>query len=343
MNQHSYHLSSPDVEQLRSLLGDVAGRFHSAEDPDFLREASLLAHELPRGIRGCVHQFRLRESSPGRCEISGYPIDSRKIGPTPPHWRRNGNQRSSVLEEEIYLVLLGSLLGDPIGWATQQDGRIVHDIAPIAGHESEQLGSGCEQPLWWHTEDAFHSYRGDYLGMFCLRNPDLVATTVAEITARELDPRHVDRLFEPHFVIRPDNSHKKKNSGDRARIDGEAKVAYSRIEEMEERPDKIAVFCGSREAPYVRIDPFFMDPVEDDPESQQALAALIELVDGKLEDTVLHPGDVCLIDNLRVVHGRRPFKARYDGNDRWMKRINIARDLRKSRDARPSVDSRIIG
>ena len=54
MNQHSYHLSSPDVEQLRSLLGDVAGRFHSAEDPDFLREASLLAHELPRGIRGCV-------------------------------------------------------------------------------------------------------------------------------------------------------------------------------------------------------------------------------------------------------------------------------------------------
>lgn len=342
MNQNSYQCSHQDVEHLKSLIGDIAARFDSAESPEFLHEAPLIAHELPRGIRSCVNQFRLRHSSPGHCRISGYPVDPHKIGPTPAHWRRNGRP-SSVLDEEIYLVLLGSLLGEVIGWATQQDGRIVHDVAPIAGHESEQLGSGSEQLLWWHTEDAFHPYRGDYLGMFCLRNPDRVATTIAEVTVDELEPRHVDRLFEPHFVIRPDNSHKKQNSGDRSRADGEAKVAYSRIEQMEERPEKIAVFSGGREAPYVRIDPFFMDPIADDADSQQALDALVKSIDGKLEQLVLLPGDVCLIDNLRVVHGRRPFRARYDGNDRWLKRINIARDLRKSRDARQSEGSRVIG
>jgi len=343
MRQNGYQLSSSDVKELQSLLGDIAGRFGSVEDREFLGEASLLAQDLPVGIRACVHRFRLHEPSPGHCEIAGYPIDARRIGPTPAHWRRNGHQRSRVLEEEIYLVLLGSLLGEVIGWATQQDGRIVHDVAPIAGHESEQLGSGSEQLLWWHTEDAFHPYRGDYLGMFCLRNPDQVATTVAEVTIDELEPRHRERLFEPRFVIRPDNSHKGKNSADRARVEGEAKVAYSRIEAMDERPDRVAVFTGSREAPYVRVDPFFMDPAAHDPESQAALAALVEIVERKLEETVLCPGDVCLIDNLRAVHGRRPFKARYDGNDRWLKRINIARDLRRSRDARPSIDSRIIG
>jgi enduracididine beta-hydroxylase len=34
--------------------------------------------------------------------------------------------------------------------------------------------------------------------------------------------------------------------------------------------------------------------------------------------------------------------ARYDGTGRWLKRINIARDLRKSRAFRVSSDSRII-
>jgi alpha-ketoglutarate-dependent taurine dioxygenase len=57
---------------------------------------------------------------------------------------------------------------------------------------------------------------------------------------------------------------------------------------------------------------------------------------------VLEPGDVCLIDNLKSVHGRKPFLARYDGSDRWLKRINIARDLRKSRACRQGPNGRIL-
>ncbi|MBP2478023.1 putative NAD(P)/FAD-binding protein YdhS [Crossiella equi] len=34
--------------------------------------------------------------------------------------------------------------------------------------------------------------------------------------------------------------------------------------------------------------------------------------------------------NKRAVHGRRPFTARYDGTDRWLRRINITADLRRS-------------
>jgi hypothetical protein len=35
------------------------------------------------------------------------------------------------------------------------------------------------------------------------------------------------------------------------------------------------------------------------------------------------------------VHGRKPFKARHDGTDRWLKRLDVTLDLRKSRAARP--------
>jgi enduracididine beta-hydroxylase len=61
-----------------------------------------------------------------------------------------------------------------------------------------------------------------------------------------------------------------------------------------------------------------------------------------MQHLVLEPGDYVFIDNYRTVHGRKPFKARYDGNDRWLKRTNITKDLRKSRAARISCTDRLI-
>jgi alpha-ketoglutarate-dependent taurine dioxygenase len=56
----------------------------------------------------------------------------------------------------------------------------------------------------------------------------------------------------------------------------------------------------------------------------------------------MESGDFCFLDNYRVVHGRKPFKARHDGTDRWLKRVNVVRDLRKSRTARQSAMARTI-
>jgi Fe(II)/alpha-ketoglutarate-dependent arginine beta-hydroxylase len=273
--------------------------------------------------------------------ISGYPMDQEKIGPTPGHWK-NKQGRSRAMEEEILLVLFGSLLGDCIGWATQQDGYVVHDILPIKGHETEQLGSGSEQLLWWHTEDAFHPYRGDYLGMMCVRNPDGVATTCATVGDLPLSDEQLDLLFEPHFTIRPDESHLLKNRSTPNQVEGELVSSYDHIEKMNTEPEKIAVLYGDRQSPYIRIDPYFMDPVRGNERAQAALEALIAVIDQRLGELVLHAGDYCFFDNWKSVHGRKPFKARFDGTDRWLKRINISRDLRKSRTSRVAADSRII-
>jgi hypothetical protein len=42
------------------------------------------------------------------------------------------------------------------------------------------------------------------------------------------------------------------------------------------------------------------------------------------------------------VHGRDVFTPRYDGTDRWLKRVKVARNLRVSRALRDSTDSRIV-
>ncbi|HEX7240648.1 MAG TPA: guanitoxin biosynthesis L-enduracididine beta-hydroxylase GntD [Longimicrobiaceae bacterium] len=333
-------LTNEEIDSIRGLLQEVSSRFESPEDPEFLRQADVFAHELPRRVRAALREFRLTEPKGALCVISGYPIDQEKIGRTPKHWKVK-DPANDTKEEEMLLVLFGSLLGDLIGWATQQDGRIVHDIFPIQGHEGEQLGSGSEQLLWWHTEDAFHPYRGDYLGMMCLRNPDSVATTFASMENVRLSPELFRLLSQPYFTIRPDESHLVKNRGNGA-PEGELSEAYRKIEEMMSRPQKISVLFGSEESPYMRLDPYFMDPVQENAEAQQALDTLIKQIDAVLEDQVLQPGDFCFIDNFKAVHGRKPFQARYDGQDRWLKRINIARDLRPSRSMRVAADDRVI-
>ncbi|HEX6864321.1 MAG TPA: guanitoxin biosynthesis L-enduracididine beta-hydroxylase GntD [Thermoanaerobaculia bacterium] len=333
-------LDGDEVASIKKLVDEIAAKFDSVEDPELLSHAPVWAQELPRRLRAALVEFRLTEPDCAHLVISGFPIDEDEIGPTPAHWNRPDEKHSPALAYEIFLVLASSLLGEPIGWKTQQHGRIVHDVMPIKGMEQEQIGTGSEMTIWWHTEDAFHPMRGDYLGMMCLRNPDSVPTTFCSLENVKLDPKDWETLFEPHYTIKPDNSHQQENA---APDEGdELQQVYRRIEQMKRHPDKIAILSGDPRSPYVRIDHYFMDRLEDNPRAQEALDAFVKAVDEQIGDLLLQPGDICFIDNMKAVHGRRAFKARYDGNDRWFKRINVTRDLRKSRAERSSADSRII-
>ena len=104
----------------------------------------------------------------------------------------------------------------------------------------------------------------------------------------------------------------------------------------------LTFLSGDPAAPYLAIDPYYMDVPDDDPQARAALDVICQAIDGHLREIVLLPGDIVLIDNFRAVHGRASFSARYDGTDRWFKRVNITRDLRKSRAHRVTCDSRVV-
>jgi hypothetical protein len=313
---HSYELANEELGVIRPLVEEVASLHDSVEEADFLDNVSTYAQELPRRLRVFLNTFRLTEPS-GVCLISGYPVEDAKVGKTPSHWRKRLDS-SSTMQEEIFLNLCGALLGDAIAWSHQRDGLICQDLVPIEGHENKMLGSGSERELVWHTEDARYSYRGDYIGLMCLRNPDAVPTTFALIDEVRLEPDQVEVLFEPRFVFRPDPSHPSDTEGEKA-----------------------SVFFGDPRSPYIRFDPYSMDRPETQ-ETRSAMDSLIRVIDDNMRGLSLLPGECLFIDNYKAVHGRSSFKARFDGTDRWLKRINIARDLRKSRAIRKTPASRVI-
>jgi Fe(II)/alpha-ketoglutarate-dependent arginine beta-hydroxylase len=343
MNQLS--LSRHEIQSIESLLHDISARYHSVDDPDFLVEVSFFAHELPRRLRRFLTEFKLLEPPGGVCLISGFPINQTKIGETPSHWNdKSGDTRT--LEEEILFILCAALLGEPFGWVTQQDGHIIHEVMPIKEYAHEQISIGSEEAIWWHNEDAFHPYRGDYVGLMCLRNPDNVATTVAPVDAIELEHSQFKVLFEPRFTILPDKSHQKENNTSQPEAHehhGESvEMAFQKIAQMGHGREKVPILIGTPESYYIRIDPYFMDSLDDDEEARGALDKLVNSIDARLTEVVLQPGDICFIDNYKAVHGRQSFRAKYDGTDRWLKRINVTRDLRKSRSSRAHSASRLI-
>ena len=334
-------LTPQEITEIKSLLSTITLEYSSVEDINFLNKATLFAQELPRRIRETLNDFRLVEKNLSACIISGYPINDSKIGKTPMHWDSK-TDKMHTLEEQILLVLYSSLLGDVFGWSTQQDGYIIHDVFPIQKNENDQIGTGSMQPIWWHTEDAFHPYRADYIGLMCLRNPEHVPTTISDLDVNQLSKAQVQILSEPNFIINLDESHQLKNrSSLKESLQGE-NIDDTKSKININFQEKVSLLFGSNQSPYLRIDPYFMDDIEDNQEIKSAFDELVDIIDKRVKLVTLKPGDICFIDNYRSVHGRKPFKANYDGNDRWLKRINITKDLRKSRSVRSESTSRII-
>jgi Fe(II)/alpha-ketoglutarate-dependent arginine beta-hydroxylase len=322
-----FTIAAPDAKALADLARDIRSGMPDTWRPEDLLALSVAARDLPRPLWERLRRFRYETI--GGLVLSGLPVDENLID-TPTNLAER-TPTAAELHVETMLLLLASVLGDPFSHQEVQGGRLILDILPVPGDESTQLGSSSAGKLEWHTEDAWHDFRADWFMLFCLRNPQRAATTFGrtEDALRAVAKRPV--MFMPDFRLKPDSSH--------AQPAADAKSK------------RIALLSGDPAAPFVRVDPAFMDfesPAEDagaEPPRDvlrrafEDLRAAFELV---LRDVVLAPGDVLLVDNKRAIHGRKPFTANFDGKDRWLRLVNITADLRKSEGHRVGSHGRAL-
>ena len=326
-----YDLAAADRRGIEQVISNLAGLGLPADEPALLEAAVVAAHELPRPLREQLVALRLRELT-STLLVSGFAVDDNELGPTPGHWRDVPS--GPLTRPEAYLLLVGSLLGDAFGWSTQQDGRIIHNVLPIKGHERQQVSSNSAVTLSWHTEDGFCAYRPDYVVLLCLRNPDHAVTRYADVSRLPIPAADRELLSEPLYRIRSDYSHRPaQNLADPAK--------QATFELVHSYTELLPILSGDLSDPVVRLDADFLDPPAN-PRHAAALRRLCELVESSLEDLVLAAGELLIIDNFRAVHGRAPFAARFDGTDRWLKRMYITRDLRRSRPMRRGITGRLL-
>jgi L-asparagine oxygenase len=228
--------------------------------------------------------------------------------PTPAHWKTARTERGRALD--IALLLVGAALGQVFGWTGQQDGRLVHNILPSRGCEDLQVGASSLTALAWHSEDAFHPARADLLLLACVRNEDQVGCQLASVRRAGLGPAEQEHLGRPAAVVVPDDSY----PGD-WRSDGAAGTA---------------TVWQAEDGPCLRYDPSYTRFLDGDPQLGAAYDLLGKRLEECSETVPVTAGDVLIIDNDVAVHGRAAFTPRYDGTDRWLKRVLVqGRDARR--------------
>lgn len=317
---NTLEITETENRQISELLNRLMEQYPKPSSHELLQNARVYAAQLPERILLKMNEFRFTEHHKGFFLLSGLHINQETLGATPDKVGRDIDEMTGAREGYL-MILLASFLGEPMGWNNQRNGALINNIVPLKGHTEEQLSTGSAVELDWHTEEAFHPCRADYLALLCMRNPDQVATRVATI-ADVVIPDEVKKiLFQERFVFLTDKN-----------FEG-GPYDHSKPQQ---------VLFGDFASPYLKIDPSFMHAVEGDAEAAEALSIISKAIESVLFDVSLEPGQMVFLDNYRVVHGRKPFTPRFDGNDRWLKRINITLDLRKSRTIRTAHDSRVL-
>jgi len=286
----------------------------------FLDVAFGLTRLLPAHILQALLTFRRNGNDDGLLIIRGLPINDEHIGATPHHWSQQAQTKHSFATE-MYLLGVSSVLGEVFAFRSQHDGNIVQNIVPTASDSYEQVGTGSQVFLMWHTEDAFHQLRADFIGLLCLRADPTAATTFTSLRRMHIPDHHRRVLFEPKFQAGIDKAH----GGTGRPEDGPT----------------IAIFSGHADDPYLRIDTSCIRALPGHEDAQAALACLQQAMTDVGRQFVLEAGDLLFMDNLRLVHGRTAFTPRFDGSDRWLQRVSIATDFRKSYPYR-TVSFRVI-
>lgn len=297
-----FTLSRSENTAVQDLLKECASNYSSVDDERFLSDLGTIAASLPERLRRHIIDFRETRDHE-ICVISGYEM-TEPVPPTPRHWSDVRNANSLY---DYYLIVVSSVLGDVVGYSDLQDGRLAQDIFPIREDAGKQLGTGAVH-LALHTEDTALEYRADYIGFSCNRNDDAIPTEMSIPDLRSLPDGTADVLRRSVFKImnyRP------------CLTDEQRKSAYVVTPLIYDHEGGIGM----------RYDPLYMDRTDNSAEEIDAAARLQALVEGNVFPLCMSPGQIAFIDNHRCAHGRSAFRPRYDGTDRWLKRVQVSNRL----------------
>ncbi|MFF2810195.1 TauD/TfdA family dioxygenase [Streptomyces sp. NPDC058000] len=294
------------TERIAGRLVEPAGAL--IDSPDWLARARRAWPELPAGLTRGLREFRRDSGRTGTLLVRGLPL-----GQVPPTPVEPGSVQRDATVAAAVLAMIASGLGDPVAYRPEKTGAIVQNVVPVPGQEDYQSNAGSVL-LTFHTENAFHPHRPDFVMLLCLRADHERVAGLRTACIREVLPLISEEsrqaLFSREFVTAPPPSFG---------LDGAGTAPH-------------AVLTGAPDDPDICVD-----LAATEPQTQRAKVAmheLQELFDRTALNASLGPGELAIVDNRVTVHGRTAFRPRYDGQDRWLQRTFAVTDLRRSRGMR---------
>lgn len=277
----------------------------SALGPDELADsASVAVAALPDEVLRAVHRYRCGAMPGDVLLLRGLLPPDIDFGPTP--------SRGDVIPDggsaqcaALYLLAVMLLVGEPFNFRTFYRGLLVQQVVPTPRKAYTQTGESSAGMLDWHVEDGFTAERCDHFGLLCVRGAPGANTLYACTSDIALPEQVLATLREPRFLMLPDTAHT--------------------LSEWHAQP--MAVLRGQGAAQEICFDAHYLSAVAGDDAAAAALGQLRGALDRAQRAHELTRGDLIILDNRRVVHARSPFKARYDGTDRWLMRTMVCASI----------------
>jgi len=265
----------------------------------FFGEMASLRIQLPTGLLSILGEFRSQANFTGILLLRNMPIDS--VLPESPVDGKHSPLKTTFVSESS-LGVTASCLGSIFGYRFEKEGALIHNISPVKAKQKSLSNEGSEADFLFHTEVAFSKDRPDYLMLLGLRQGPypLVPTRVARaVDALDLlSKSDIKALSESRFqLFAPESFAKSETTG------------------------PVAVLGGDVDSPRLRLNLNHM--LATDSRAEVALSHLAEALEQTEYQISLEPGDLLILDNHKVVHGRLPFHAAFNGQDRWLQRAYL--------------------
>lgn len=311
------------VDLPEAVTGHLYGALNDLSPPG--DEEGLLAcllratSHLPLALVAALLRARAAVEAPPTLLVTGLPIDT-DLPETPTRDAGEAVEAGEISRRALLMVAV--LLGEPVAYRGEKNGTLVQDVFPVRELESEPANEGSATELGFHTELTFsrdvpeqplHVTCPDFVLLLALRcPPDRMAATVtvdAQAACNRLDEGHLAALRTSSFQLRAPHSFTRDGGG---------------------RPwsPPVPLLRGSAHAPSLAFDSACGVRALS-PDATAALDALRMACDDPDIQTRVHlqAGDLLVIDNNRCAHSRSPFVARYDGHDRWLRRVYVRRSI----------------
>ncbi|MFD7617909.1 clavaminate synthase Cs1 [Streptomyces sp. NPDC059802] len=271
----------------------------------FFEDARQLAKRLPQELRDGLDDFNANGNLDGYLLLRGLPVEpDDELPPTPTSSPSPEDRRLLNMEAMLCVVggALGLLTAYDQGYGNRRSITVLHELYPTP--EAHPLSGGTSKTqLEFHTDLSHHAHQPNYILLSCSRgdHEGKAATLVGSIRkalpllSDEVRDHLFDRVFKRQF-------------------DAADREAMAHVKPL----------YGAKDDPYVSFNRSFL--AAETPQDLAALDALSAALAEVTEPVLLTRGDLLIIDNFRIAHGRAPFTARWDGKDRWLHRAYVRTD-----------------
>lgn len=297
-------LSKSEQTALRTRLADWRSNIYTQDysTNGYVNERNDFLSKIPSFLKEIVDSYLSDANSDGLI-IKNCPLDI-DLGLTPIDV--STLSKDTEISEHL-LLMIATQLGTPFAIDRENNGFMIHNIFPVRQLARNQCSKSSEITLTMHTELSCINTPPDFLILLGMREADYtVNTPIAKLDEllSYLTESEISLLHEPIFTTEIDESLRGDTSS----------TTLTKPFAILSRPN------GQNEW---RFDVEYTRGTT--PESQRIIQKIIDIHSTLFHNVVIRPGDLVIINNTKVAHAREPFKAKYDGSDRWLQRVNVHR------------------